>query len=1141
MMLAVPNVKTLTFALASGLIPGDVAAKPATVSRAGDGFVLDVKWRATKKQKADLTAIGVAETDRHIGDAVAVAMLFPLVPLERDPKPPLATAQTAVLFRLHDPNRLADIVTELIRLGNDRQSYRWLGGTESPTILLRVVNPPYYTLLRAIDRLDGDAVTAFIERAPRVWVPIGFDHPFAAAVRPAEGQLAIVAPSNDWQTFADEPFRDIYELLTFPIDRTPTVWEDAGPLEPIAVPLRLAPGDAAAVPEFWVLPDAGFADLDAFVRDADERLIRRLRFAVGRGGDGTQRFLLRVAPSKLAAPTLAIAGAVGYVPYWKLPNLFLPVGSRLHPTLRRESVRGLLADDPSLVTWLDAEGDGRFLPRSIAENSFRPLEGWVDYTIERFREPIAAWIDATTFDFGAIQVGDGTPRPPRPPRKADRRPEPVAETKLEVSVEMETVVPPPPADVATRVEMTVPAPPPTVRTSDEWDVRRKELESQFLSYGDVPLDDPRRAALWPELARCHAKLGDATESANCYLQALVADPDGSAAMTREWATGLPANGGALPAHPTPSQAIAVLATALASGSTDRDVRDFLVANEHQLPIRGIWLYHREWAKRSGSDLLGLTRVRDRLFARLHETGLSAERDLPRFLRYAGLVESERGRVVLDKARSLRETVRRWTEATILPTIAKSRADIRNTLAVVELIFAYVLTSLDATEEAGRLLANADATFAEPMADGATPAQIDFQREAIPIIRDAYRARIDDARAGRPLRGPIAPTIKAAYEAVAHPPANSKSPPPIADMIARFVLAKTFEESVLIDPTERKHAVDTVGRYESTELKAVVLALDAIPDAESFARQARTAVRERAGDPNRAAELFNLLHRIVPMAARVGEAFALELLDASAEFRSVAWSEPPKVVPDKDRALWSDRLTGQGELIERSLRLLACYDRARLRTMLGEWKALLKALPADRKFKLLAAISPRVWADVHRAIPGPDRIEWLQTAERELFGARPPVAPGPGVSGHDRLDFHKALLLIAAGWGAADRADECRERLSFAEAELRQPHEKINPPLFIKLLQAYIRSAGMLPPEDGLGRIEAILQAIPVSRTVNQSTNVGYLSQFHVMIAEAVALAIVADSTAGSLSGRRWRDEEEHRVRTQMTADLRAMT
>ena len=68
-------------------------------------------------------------------------------------------------------------------------------------VLLRVIGPPYYTLLRALDQTAGGtegAVRAYLEQAPRVWVEVGHTHPLAAQVKLADGQLLLIRPPREW-------------------------------------------------------------------------------------------------------------------------------------------------------------------------------------------------------------------------------------------------------------------------------------------------------------------------------------------------------------------------------------------------------------------------------------------------------------------------------------------------------------------------------------------------------------------------------------------------------------------------------------------------------------------------------------------------------------------------------------------------------------------------------------------------------------------------------------------------------------------------------------------------------------------------------------------------------------------------------
>ncbi len=138
-----------------------------------------------------------------------------------------------------------------------------------------------------------------------------------------------------------------------------------------------------------MIREDAIAELDFLVGTADDRLLARLSFAVIEAAAGPT-VVLRVRPSRLAPPVIELPAASSR-PFQKLPNLFVPCGSRLKPPLRRDAVRKLLADDPAVVTWLYPVGDGRFTPRlagpvlSVAGalGRLRPrprpdgIEGWV--------------------------------------------------------------------------------------------------------------------------------------------------------------------------------------------------------------------------------------------------------------------------------------------------------------------------------------------------------------------------------------------------------------------------------------------------------------------------------------------------------------------------------------------------------------------------------------------------------------------------------------------------------------------------------------------------------------------------------------------------------------------------------------------
>jgi hypothetical protein len=309
--------------------------------------------------------------------------------------------RTPVLFDLPETANLADVVSEMLRLGNDRQSFRQRQTPDGPRTLLLVKGPPYYTLLRAIDPVSGSAAPrAFVERHPRVWVEYGYAHPLANSLQPASGTMLLLAHPRQWTSIEEGKFRDIYQALRFSIPGKPIRWEAAELEQRLKVRLRLTRGGGEESPELWVLNQAGVSRLEALVQSSDDRLISRLAFAVGTspGNEGERVVVVKVRPGKEPPPVLVLDG-VACRSYLRIPNLFLPVGYRLHPPLRRDAVKQLLAANVDLNTWLLPGSAGQFVPQSLPDNAFRPLSDWVDYVLESNREALTTWKDAMRFDF----------------------------------------------------------------------------------------------------------------------------------------------------------------------------------------------------------------------------------------------------------------------------------------------------------------------------------------------------------------------------------------------------------------------------------------------------------------------------------------------------------------------------------------------------------------------------------------------------------------------------------------------------------------------------------------------------------------------------------------------------------------------
>ena len=1151
MILSFPSLDALALAISGGSIRAEVAVGPCSASFDSSGAVsVEASFRLLKAQKGELAAKGIVESKRHVGDEEEFSCWLQLFPVVSMSGPPQLSQQAPVLFDLPDAATMSEFVTEMLRLGNDRQSFRRVAGTDGKArVLLRVIGPPYYTLLRAIEKFaEGPSdIAAFVERAPRVWVELGYSHPFATKVKLTDGQMLFISSPRRWSFASDAPFRDVYEILDFPLPHAPVAYADAGPSEAISIPLRLAAGNAADVAEFWVLPETGFESLDTLVRNADERLIRRLRFAVAVGPEGQTQFALSVAPSKQASPGLSLPGLVGYKPYWKLPNLFVPVGQRLHPPLRRETVRRLLADDPDRAIWLSPEVGGRFVPFAISLDAFRPLDEWVNYIVERSREPIAAWIAATTFDFDSFVCNENVPRlgSGKGDVKASKVNEIVVD-KPEKRVHAKGKAP-----QAKKVEpFSLVEPKIEVRTPSEWELRRGELESQFLGDGAGPLDSAKRLAMWPDLADCHAALGDKDDAAGCYANAIWANPKQSDSIADRWTSCELGDKPLTPERfdtllktdPTVAEARTVAAATVAASRQPwfqtciPAVQQYLAKHDGRMPVRAGWLAATAIARQSGADVLGLARTRDRILGKLFERGLNPEHDLPTFLRYAGLKDSERARVVREKALRLHAAVRTWVVEGLATLPQPNLGDATHTPLFVDLAFAFAFARLQDSETSRELVRKAESALAASR----DPAD-EFRTMMVPLIVSAYRYRIDQALAGKRHAGPLPDgllqSMKSLQSAMATP---HNSPTPRGGVlnpaqVTYYGLVRFFEDSRIAEPTdEREHydwMIGTVGPV-AAELRQ----LSFVTEPKELARRISRLLESPPADR------FAALHKVVNLVPRIGTEFTRTTLEKIPTVLLEYESHRTKGANPTQTVSHEDTTTRIAQLFARAVRVADYFDLVDLIPNLCDlYSATFFRDRSERTpHAVIASLEP-----IAAVLRNRNRGGELDTLVSEATKA---------IVGNDRIDiaFHAAKKKSALAAATVLRSYLCLANAKLLAGQKASGEAMIDeveslipqiislPPIEIaRVVGQLIGSYGHLDREIGLPKIEALLERIPSSKLVTQQVMNRYYSRLHINIAERVVAAIAIDSFADSVNlGRRWRDEDEYLVRKRIHEDVR---
>jgi FtsH ternary system-associated peptide len=1159
MILLFPNLDTLRLSLSSSIVPMDVTLAPAKVTYDDQGKIyLESDANLTRTVTKNLDRIGVKGSKRHATDSPEVLSCWPqALPLVRETETPAVSSQAAVLFELSDADDLPVLATEMLRLGNDRQGFRWFaepGDTESKRVLLRVIGPPYYTLLRALDKSAAGTkgtVRAYLERAPRAWIEIGQNHPLAGQIRVAEKQLLLIRTPREWVYLDDSPFQDVYEIIQFQLPASPVEWAEAKAPKKITVPLRLAAGNAADAPELWVLRERAVEQLDALVRDSDDRLTQRLMFAVATDAKGNRTVILRTRPSKLAPPHLALENALAFKPFWKLPNLFVPIGRRLHPTLRRDAVRRLLAGDPDQVVWLAPNASNGFMPESIPDGAFRQLEDWVDYVIESDRKPLAAWIEATRFDFEQFictDTGGPRPKPDRGDKEKEEEetrgprgaiPQPKASSRGKPAAK--------PSTVAEYV-----APPEEIKKPSEWKIRRAELEKQFQEV-EGGLDAPERQALWPKLAVASAGIPELAESAICWLNAMWNTDPIPVAWLGSWARSESSNPGgtikaeefdkALASHSVgQAEARALVASFLWLAAQKPvpgwlnarlpAVQSYLERNEIALPVRAVWLAAYRLAQLSGSDVLGLARVRDRLLNRLLTEGLSPEKDLPSFLRYAGHKDSERMRVVREKALDLHAAVRKWSQ--IHP----------QNLPYIDLLFAFALARLQETSAAKRLVEDARNVMLKPV--GKTSNDYRHVDELVDVLVKQslfamYNYRIDQVLSGQQPIGEYSAEIQHEMEELGRKAKSSefKLQGPLHQSMnpywqAEYIINRLRSDSRVLEPQGALHPYAPVTKHNDT-LHQEIAQLHSLRDTKQLVNRVNLLLRN--GHPPHPMQLvhFFVLREALLFAPRVGEEATIDWLQRVPDVVA-AWgaTNAPGLV--------SERVKEQGELIERALVFAGHYGRADIvKNILDYVSKLIHNKKEDERLKLINVIggqSLRIMKRLglrdeidrfymHLQV---DLLRGLSIEElRKQYTSKPET-------------WSRVLqtsLSLASGWLSFGMTEPAKPILTEARNLLlgKQTSMRFAATEYTLLARSYVSAIGQGPSESGMVWLLELFERMDRTILTNTMTTSKNYSRFHLSIIEDVIRAIVSDDFALGPGGRKWLDDDEYLVRRRIHADM----
>lgn len=1106
MAILFPDLDTLRLVLTSGILPVALSTQEVRAGFADEGQVyLEPGSQPSGAVMKRLRQLGVQTVKTPpVPLELECCCWLQVLPLQRLSALPQPDHLTPVLFELPAASQLPGLTGEILRLGNDRQSFRFLDDGQDGRVVLRVIGPPYYSLLRALDRSKEEkGPRAYLEQSPGVWIEIGYHHPLAEQIKPEPGTLLLLRPPHDWEYLELAPFQDIYEVLEFPLKHGKVYWPASDLRQRLQVPLSLAAGGTNEPAELWVLRQHARAALDELVQSSDDLLLSRLSFAVG-GTEPDPVIVVRVRPSWQPPPVVILPG-VAFRAYLKLPNLFLPVGQRLQPPLRRDAVRQLLAPEAELVTWLYPHPDNSFTPESLPDSAFRPLADWVEYVLHHERVPLQAWIDSTLFDFERFVCRDGSkPKAPESPEEkvptsesASKRGGRGKDTRSSVFSKSREKPPDPEAEPEMLQSRVLPP--------GELEKRQLELERRFLDL-EGPLDLPERQALWPELAEVYSAQAKYADAAVCWLNALWEDHPEAAAWAKTWQRSLlPCESKTLAGYldeilgrdNLSSGDARLLAScvisAYFSGRPHPDllarlnaVQQKLQGCERLLPVRAVWLVGLALCKLMQGDVLALARTRDRLLERLFTGGLSVEQDLPSFLRFAGASASERLCTIRDWLLSLPERIAAWLKRVHRPSLEPAQ---EYTRAYANLILAFGLARLGETEQARHLLRTARATLSD-ISDVHT------------LLRDAFTHRIEQALAGKPWSGLLPEELLEYLGGL--------------DRINKYKVDRLREQSRILEPHEKINPYrDWQGRYTDDLGKELAGLPDLLTATDLEARIHK--LFHDFGSKGEQGEYHHarILTVAVELAPRLGQAFATPLL--------------PLVLPAVEHL---PTLQEKALLLEKALFTAAHFDqRLHVQALTSRFLKLLNHEGAAVTLQTLDELAEQCFRGL-RKLGLRDEIHQLlhQLSDTILQGKKLADCR----HSHDRWDEAlRVLLHVARGWyyfskeaQATPILEEARTLLFKNQLENRKQ---------VRLACSYIQTLGMAPTDVALRGINELLEKLKKVND-NFTTNDCYgLSQLNVV--EAVVLAVVNEEFAVGTLVRRWLDDDEYLVRRRIHQDL----
>ena len=396
---------------------------------------------------------------------------------------------------------------------------------------------------------------------------------------------------------------------------------------------------------------------------------------------------------------------------------------------------------------------------------------------------------------------------------------------------------------------------------------------------------------------------------------------------------------------------------------------------------------------------------------------------------------------------------------------------------------------------------------------------------------AYKFRIEQVLAGKQATGQLNSELIAEIDEVTRKGRTSGTNNPY--FMSTFVIGRMREQSRILEPHEKIHPYAEITKGTDPLSKKLV-EITAIREPIKLAEEIRALQKnDKLGRPVKEVQ-FLALHNLISLSARVGESFAIEMLQQVPT--ALAFSSPPGTPESVDLP------QKQGELMERALFLAGHFDRGELaKKLINEFSDLIRSKPDEARFKLINVVAGQCLRSLKK-------LGMRDEMDRFLGKLRTEALRGASLANLKKKYLSKpelwgmvlqTLQNLATGWLTFGLHDQARPLLEEARNELLNPEAvKLEAKLYVPLSCAYVTACGQCPSDEGLARITELFRKMDPSRVTNTWTTSQFYSRFHLNLVEAVIQAIVSDEYTLGLGGRRWLDDDEYLVRRRIHADMK---